>query len=107
MSFTIFYVTHENKQEANKIADHLLNKKLIACANLMPMEAAYWWNGNIDRAGEVVSILKTRNENREVVSKEIEAIHPYEVPCIIHFQVEANEAYEAWIAEETAPGKPK
>ncbi len=105
MSFTILYVTHENKKEANKITDHLLNKKLIACANLMPIEAAYWWNGNIESAGEVVTILKTRNENREMVTSEIETIHPYEVPCIIHFQVEANAAYEAWIHEETQNDK--
>ncbi len=101
MSFSILYVTHENMVEAKKISDFLLNKKLIACANFMPIEAAYWWNGSIESANEIVSILKTRNEHWDLVRTEIEALHPYEVPCIMRLKVEANESYEAWIRSET------
>lgn len=104
MSFSIIYVTHENITEAKKISDHLLNKKLIACANFIPIEAAYWWNGTIESENEIVSILKTRNELWEKVKKEIETIHPYDVPCIMKLQVEANDSYEQWIREETEAG---
>jgi periplasmic divalent cation tolerance protein len=101
MSFSILYVTHENMEEAKKISDYLLNKKLIACANFIPIKAAYWWNGSIESANEIVSILKTRDEHWNLVKTETEAIHPYEVPCIMRLKAEANESYEAWIRSET------
>ena len=58
----IIYVTHENKKAAQKIIAHLLDKKLIACANTMAIESCYWWQGEQTKAGEVVTLLKTRTE---------------------------------------------
>ncbi|MFH1649521.1 MAG: divalent-cation tolerance protein CutA [Candidatus Woesearchaeota archaeon] len=105
MAFIIVYVTHPSKEHANKIIDHLLNKKLIACANSFPIESAYWWKGEIARENEIVTILKTTPNNWDAVKKEIESIHDYEVPCIIKLDVQANKAYEDWIQKETQPGQ--
>jgi len=101
MSFIIIYVTHKDTNEAKKIGDHLLNKRLIACANYLPIEATYWWNSAVESDNEIVSLLKTRKENWEIVKNEIEKIHPYDIPCIIKIEVEANEKYEQWIKDET------
>lgn len=101
MAFILIYVTHQNIEEANKITSHLLEKKWIACGNCFPMTSSYWWKGSIANEGEFVSILKTRTENWEVVKNEIENIHPYEVPCIMKLESEANTSYEEWIYAET------
>ncbi len=101
MGFIMIYVTHKNKDEAKKIGNYLLDKKLIACANYFPIEAAYWWNDAIELDDEIVSLLKTRKENWEKVRDEIEKIHPYDVPCIIKIELEANEKYEQWILDST------
>lgn len=101
MSFIIIYTTHENPKAANAITSYLLQKKLIACANVLPIEACYWWQGGITSASECVAILKTRTEYWQRVRDEIERIHPYDVPCIIKIEVEANESYEQWIRDET------
>jgi periplasmic divalent cation tolerance protein len=101
MAFIIIYVTHENLEKAKSIASHLLDKRLIACANFFSIESACWWKGKIDNAKEVVSLLKTRKENWAAVESEIRRVHPYETPCIIKMEVEANEDYETWINEET------
>ena len=103
MAFLVLYVTHKNKEEAKKIGDFLLNKHLIACANYFPIESSYWWNGIIESDDEYVSVLKTRKEYWETVKSEIEMIHPYDVPCIIKIEVEANSEYENWIFKETKP----
>jgi len=102
MGFVILYVTHKNIDEAKKIGEHLLDKKMIACANYMPIESSYWWNGKIESDDEIVSLLKTRSENWKAVEQEIEAIHPYDVPCIIKIDVDANSKYSQWIYDETA-----
>ncbi len=101
MVFIILYVTHKNLENAEKIASHLLQKKLIACANLFPITSSYWWKGKIENSGEIVSLLKTRKENWSKVKSEIKKIHPYETPCIIKMNVEANEDYESWVNDET------
>jgi periplasmic divalent cation tolerance protein len=101
MGFIIIYITHKNLEEASKITSHLLEKKLIACANIFPIKSSYWWQGKIENEDEVVSIVKTRREHWEKVKSEVKRIHPYEVPCIIKIEVEANEDYESWINSET------
>ncbi len=106
MSFAMIYTTHSSEVEAKKISQHLLNKKLIACANIFPMSSAYWWQDAIQNEAEWVAIVKTSLEKWELVKSEIEKIHPYEVPCIIKLEVEANEKYEQWILEELSDCPP-
>ena len=101
MAFILIYVTHESEKSAKKIVSHLLQKKLIACANLFPITSSYWWKGKIEDSKEIVSLLKTKKENWEKVKSEIEKIHPYETPCIMKLDAEANESYESWVKGET------
>lgn len=88
-------------EEAEKVSSYLLQQKSIACVNFFPIKSSYWWKGNIESSDEIVSLLKTKNENWEKVKSEIMKIHPYETPCIIKMSVEANEEYESWINKET------
>ena len=101
MGFIIIYVTHESKKEADRINKYLLDRKLIACTNIFPIKSAYWWNGKVENSDEFVSILKTRIENWKAVRDEVEKIHPYDTPCIMKINVEANAKYEKWIYDET------
>jgi periplasmic divalent cation tolerance protein len=101
MPFILIYTTNRNHSEAQKISEHLLKKKLIACSNMFPIQSKYWWKGKIEKTVEVVSILKTRKELYDKVKKEIEKIHSYSVPCIIKIDVSANAKYEDWIRKET------
>lgn len=99
MSFAIVYITHESEVEAKRVSDHLLEEKLVACANIFPITSAFWWEDDIQHEGEWVSIVKTTLENWGNLQREVEEVHPYEVPCIMKIEVEANAAYEKWIRE--------
>lgn len=101
MEVIIIYVTNPDEEIAKKIAIYLLDLRLIACFNIFPVESSYWWNGDIQASGEFVSLLKTRAEYWETIRDEIEKIHPYEVPCILKINIEANEEYRKWIFAET------
>lgn len=101
MKFITIYVTHSNKENAEKIVNTLLENKLIACVNYFPIEVSYHWKWNIENANEIVSLLKTRIENWVKVKDYIEENHPYETPCIIKTEVEANNDYVNWIYNET------
>lgn len=106
MSFLVFYVTHPDEATARQVSDKLLDRKLIACANIFPMTSAYWWEGAVQREGEWVSILKTRIGLELAVEQAIMKLHPYQVPCIMRFEARANAAYQRWIFENTSPETP-
>ncbi len=93
----MIYVTYGNIEEAKKIVSCLLEKKLISCANLFPVQSAYWWKSRIENSDEVVSILKAKKENWERVKNEIEKLHSYKTSCIVKIDVEANKDFEEWI----------
>ena len=97
MSFIIIYITHENEAAAKSVVNQLVEEKLVACGNLFPIQSAYWWQGAIQHENEWVSIVKTVPELWEKVVSRVEDIHPYEVPCIMKLEAEANEKYEEWI----------
>ncbi len=99
MSFTIIYITYPDSDTAKRICTHLIEKKLVACSNVFPIQSSYWWAGKIENDDEFVSIVKTTKENFDKVKKEVVKIHPYKVPCIMAIHAEANQAYEDWIKE--------
>lgn len=97
MAFITIYITNESEEQAEKIAAQLLSMRLIACANIYPIKSMYWWKGKMVNEREWVALIKTKMEKWEELKSAIEKIHPYEVPCIMKSEVEANSAYEEWI----------
>ncbi len=99
MTFTLLYITHSNESEAQRIVNHLLSHRLIACANIFPIQSAYWWEGAIEQDAEWVSILKTSQQRAATAAAEAERIHPYDTPCIVQLEVQANAKYIQWIED--------
>lgn len=93
------YITNPTKAEAEKIAKHLLKKKLIACANIFPIDSLYRWKGRVVRNKEFVLIVKTTKSNFERVRREVESVHSYSIPCIIKIPVSPNKKYYKWLKE--------
>ncbi len=94
------YITCKNKAEAEKIANHLLKNKLIACANMFPINSLYRWKGKLQKDKEFVLLTKTIKTKAKKVEKEVKKIHSYDIPCIIKKEVTANKEYLRWIKNE-------
>lgn len=89
--------TFTNKEEARKIGRGLLEQKLIACYNLVPVESAYLWKGKIEEANEALMIMKT-NRSFEEAEKFIIEHHSYETPEIIAIDTKnVSEKYLKWV----------
>jgi periplasmic divalent cation tolerance protein len=98
-SFVIVLVTFGSKREAELVADSLLRKRLVACANITDkIVSKFWWNGRIDKASEALVIFKTSGNNFKAVEKEVKRLHSYEVPEIIAIPIVAISVdYKRWI----------
>jgi periplasmic divalent cation tolerance protein len=58
--FILVLVTTASKEEAEKIAQRLLEDKLIACANIIgPVTSHFHWLGKIDCAEECLVVMKS------------------------------------------------
>ena len=99
--FILIFVTCGSKKEAHKIADALLRKRLIACANIISgVKSVFRWKGRIDKAKEFLLILKTKRSNFKRVEKEVRRVHSYELPEIVALPIVAgNSDYLEWIKD--------
>ena len=94
--------TTETKEDALKIAQAVLEKRLAACVQLVgPITSMYWWQGNIETAEEWLCVLKSKKETYKELEWAIRQIHPYDVPEILATSVVvADPDYLEWLDSE-------
>jgi periplasmic divalent cation tolerance protein len=100
----VVLVTAASREEAEGLAMLLLEQRLVACANLVSgLTSLFWWEGKLDRAEEVLLVLKTRRELVARVTDAVVAAHSYEVCEVIALPIlGGSEAYLRWIDESVA-----
>lgn len=99
----VIFVTAKDGAQANKIAEKLVAEKLVACANIVPgVQSIFRWEGKVDRAQEVLLILKSRRRHFPAIVKSVQALHSYDVPEVIALPIiEGNKDYLNWLTKST------
>lgn len=102
-SFIQVSTTVEKREDARKIAELVVSRRLAACVQVVgPVESTYRWKGKIENAEEWLCLVKTRRDLYDRLDKAIKSVHPYDEPEIIALPiVEGSEGYLRWIEEET------
>ena len=97
----VVLITAQDAVEAKTIANQLLKKKLIACANIIEgVQSVFWWQGKIDQAKETLIVLKSQQSFFKKIVKTVKAHHSYEVPEVIALPIiDGNPDYLKWIDE--------
>jgi periplasmic divalent cation tolerance protein len=100
------HVTAPNRDQASHLARTLVDERLAACVNIVDgVVSVYRWEGKICDDAEVLCLVKTRPELLADLIDRIGALHPYDVPEILAFEVyDGSPAYLAWLDESTRPG---
>jgi periplasmic divalent cation tolerance protein len=87
---------------AERISQSLIEKRLVACANYWPIRSMFRWEGEVERASEYAILLKTRSSDFESLTREISRMHPYDLPCILRYDIaEGWPPYLEWIKAST------
>jgi periplasmic divalent cation tolerance protein len=99
--YIMIFVTAASSQEAQKIADKLVQAKLIACANIVEnIRSIFWWEGKVDSAAETLLIMKSKKSLLAKIIKAVKSTHSYETPEIIALPIIAGDKkYLRWIDE--------
>jgi periplasmic divalent cation tolerance protein len=104
INFIVVLITAKDKKEATKIANGLLETKLIACANIIDgVQSLFRWQGRIDSSKEVLLVLKTKKTLFKKVMIKVKSLHSYQTPEIIALPVvEGSEDYLDWISSSVS-----
>lgn len=98
-------VSTSGRVEAEHIARTLVEARLAACVQMLPIGSVYRWHGKLEVADEVLLIIKTSAARAAEAMAAIKAAHSYEVPEILMFRAKDGwPAYLAWVAAETSAG---
>jgi periplasmic divalent cation tolerance protein len=92
-----------DRDAALKLARELVAKRLAACVNVLAgCTSVYRWKGEVEEAGEVPVLIKTRAGRYDEVETAIRRLHPYELPEIVAVPVTRGlDEYLEWVNGET------
>lgn len=93
--------TVSSQEEACRIAEAVVDRKLAACAQVTgPIESYYVWKGDRCRETEWRISMKTLKTLERNLMDLLSELHLYETPELISIQVETvSEAYLEWMLQ--------
>jgi periplasmic divalent cation tolerance protein len=99
----ILYIPCGSEVDAQTLSLTLLERGLIACANIYPSRSIYRWKGEVADQVEHVIFAKTTAALAEQAAAAAEQLHGYDIPCVLVFAPEsANAAYARWVESEVS-----
>jgi len=97
----VVFVTASSSAQARRIARRLLQSKLAACVNMVPIESMFLWKGEIQEEEEVLMVIKTRAEAFDDLMNAVKGMHTYDTPEVIGMPVVlGSREYLKWIDDE-------
>ena len=95
----IVLCTVPDESVAQQIASALVDERLAACVNIVAgITSVYRWQGAVERAAELLLIIKTNAAVYPRLQDRVRVLHPYELPEIIAVSPAGGlPDYFAWI----------
>lgn len=94
-------ITVKNKRQGKRLAKILLEKRLVACVNIIgDVESMYRWEGRLVSDPEVVLVFKTCCSVWKSLETTVRENHSYDLPEILALPVvEGFAAYLNWVKD--------
>jgi periplasmic divalent cation tolerance protein len=98
----LLMTTVNDGAQARSLAARLIEDRLAACVQEIPIHSHYRWEGKLQRSSEILLLVKTSTAAADAAMQSIEKNHEYEVPEIIALPIAGGlPAYLKWLVEET------
>ncbi len=99
--------TEANAERAQKLAEALLERHLVACVSIHPVQSFYRWKGSLQASHEVQLLMKTSAQHVAALRSAVSELHSYDTPEWLYWPVTASPVYGAWaIAELSSDASP-
>jgi periplasmic divalent cation tolerance protein len=101
--YSIVLATAPSREVALDLARALVDGRVAACVNLLPVTSVYRWEGEVKEDDEHLMVIKTRRTHIDDIKDLFEERHPYEVPELISIEIEdGSSEYLKWLKDETS-----
>jgi periplasmic divalent cation tolerance protein len=100
--FVELVLTCGSWQEAQAIADAVLQKHLVACVEMLEIKSKYWWEGKLAEATEIKLVMESVAQNFESVEAEVIKLHSYDTFVLQQLPLtNLSSDAAAWWVEQT------
>jgi periplasmic divalent cation tolerance protein len=104
--FSVVLVTAPDLKTARKLTGAVLSARVAACVNLLRgVESHYWWQGRMEKGGEVLLVIKTRTSLLKKLEQVVLDHHPYDTPEFVALSIQrGNRRYLDWLDRSVGSG---
>ena len=101
----IVTTTVDTAPVAAALSAAVLEARLAACVQRLPIQSDYWWQGVVQHGDEIMLVMKTKACLANRLISFIKEQHPYQTPEVVVTPVTGGLAgYLDWIDEVTTDG---
>ncbi|MEO1034824.1 MAG: divalent-cation tolerance protein CutA [Pseudomonadota bacterium] len=102
MTILAVITTLDTRAGAQSLSRELVERNLVACAQISEIESCFRWDGAIQQEPEFRLVLKTVAARYAELEVAIAELHPYDVPAIYAFEAhEVFGPYAEWVTANT------
>ena len=99
--------TEANAERAQQLAEALLERHLVACVSIHPVQSFYRWEGALQASHEFQLLMKTSVQHVAALRSAVYELHSYDTPEWLCWPVTASPTYRTWaIAELSSDASP-
>jgi periplasmic divalent cation tolerance protein len=92
------------RDDADAVSRALVDERLAACVQALPIGSVYRWKGEVHADEEVLLLIKTAADAVDRLQQWVRDHHAYETPEFVVVPVVSGlGAYLGWVAEQTRP----
>jgi len=96
----VVQVTTGSREEAERIARTLVERRLAGSGQVCPLRTWYRWQGRVHEADEHLVSLFTRRDRFDAVARAVRELHGYALPQIVAVPlVQGTPEFLLWIDE--------
>ena len=97
---SMIITTCADRESAKMIAKLLVEKRLAACVQMIPIDSVYMWQGELCNDSETALFVKSKTALFDEISAAIKESHAYEIPEVIQIPITNGlPEYLQWINE--------
>ncbi len=95
-------VTADDADWLAALARTLVEERLVACANILPVRSVYRWDSATQDHPESRAAFHTRLALFDQVAARVSEAHPYDVPALFAVPLAAvSDSYRSWVLDQT------
>ncbi|WP_018683480.1 divalent-cation tolerance protein CutA [Actinokineospora enzanensis] len=94
--------TTDSTDEAHRLAEGIVARRLGACVHIVPITSVYRWAGEVTREPEWRLVVKTAADRVGTLIDYIREQHSYDLPQVVAVPIAAGSPeYLDWVTAET------